>query len=50
MTRTRTASSVSKATREVKGKTEVWFLNSRDEENGKDIQLDLQGFEVVALD
>jgi hypothetical protein len=49
MTRIRNRSSVSKATRESNGRTETWFLSSRDEENGKDIQLDSQGFKVVAL-
>jgi predicted RNA-binding protein with PUA-like domain len=49
MTRTRNKLSVSRATRESSGRTETWFLSSRDEENGKDVQLDLQGFKVVAL-
>ena len=46
MTYTKNTSSVSKAT---KG-SEVIYLSSRDEEHGTDIQLDLQGYTVEALD
>lgn len=39
--------SVAKVTNE-KGYT-VGYLSNRDEENGKDIQLDMQGYTVTAL-
>jgi len=45
MTKNKNNSSVSKA---VKGET-IIYLSSRDETNGVDIKLDLQGYKIEAI-
>lgn len=50
MTTTKNKYSVSKATKKLNnGKIHVIYLSSRDEEQGKDISLDMNGWTVEAL-
>lgn len=50
MTKTKNRCSVSKAVKtNEKGRKTILYLSSRDEEKGLDIQLDMQGYIIIAL-